>query len=310
MSNANYKNLLDFTLREIHSILEDIETILIDCDGTLWHHNKPIPGTVDVFNTFKKSGKQLFMLSNNSTKTHVRIAEDARTMKYQVDNDHVLNTAYLTASFLNSEHFSKKVYIVGAMGISEEMESADIENFGAGPENTEVDFNSDLNHIEIQPNVGAVVVGHDIHISYVKLIKATTYLKDSKCLFIGTSCDERLPSTHESSLILPGPGSLLEAIETASNREAFIIGKPHTYIHEYLVKNHNINPRRTLIVGDSVTGDIEFGYKCGYTTLLVLTGDTTLDMLKSTKKKLVVYPDFYVDSLGSLVKFFNRPRLS
>ena len=51
--------------------------------------------------------------------------------------------------------------------------------------------------------VGAVVVGYDFHISYMKLIRASSYLTNPNCLFIATNEDPRLP-TPKHNIRMPG----------------------------------------------------------------------------------------------------------
>lgn len=50
--------------------------------------------------------------------------------------------------------------------------------------------------------------------------------------------------------IVLGTGSFVAAIQTCSERIPFIVGKPETYLREFLIDNHQINPKRTLMIGD------------------------------------------------------------
>lgn len=300
------KNVMEMTSEDIQHLLEDIDTVLFDCEGTLWHLNKPLPGAVEVVNRLIDMGKQVFLISDNSTKTQKDLADSIRKMKFNVRNEQIINTAFLTASFLKHAHFFKNVYVIGGNGITEELRNADIVSFGMGPDDTSVDVEGNLGNIEIFPNVGAVVVGHDIHLSYVKLLKAATYLRSPRCLFLGTNASDVLTSDDRCPVTLPGPGSLLKAIEAVSGREPFVIGKPCYYLDGYLHKEHNINSQKTLIIGDSADDDIEFGNMCGYITFLVLSGETSMDQLVKSKSNLLKTPQFYSKSLDALAKYFEK----
>ena len=50
--------------------------------------------------------------------------------------------------------------------------------------------------------VNAVVVGFDYDFSYMKLIKACSYLRNPRCHFVATNEDATLP--NKSDIVFPG----------------------------------------------------------------------------------------------------------
>ena len=51
--------------------------------------------------------------------------------------------------------------------------------------------------------VKCVLVGYDPHISYMKLIRAASYLKNPECVFLVTNTDSSFPSTN-LNIVIPG----------------------------------------------------------------------------------------------------------
>lgn len=178
-------------------------------------------------------------------------------------------------------------------------------------------------------DIGAVVVGFDEFISYPKILKAANYVKNPDCLFLATNSDETFPMGD--SLVTPGTGTMVAAVETACTpRKAQIFGKPFKPMFEAISRRANIDPQRTLMVGDRFefsynfsqltftsfyflhkfrcNTDISFGNSCGIKTLLVLSGVTSLEQLKEyeAKQQCNLIPQYFTNQLGDILMFLER----
>lgn len=132
-----------------------------------------------------------------------------------------------------------------------------------------------IKNFKPDPEVGAVIVGFDKHFSFPKLSKAATYLQDPSVYFIGTNCDTERPSPNTNkfpgykniyynsfvcfkyflkglniNFNYVGTGCFIKIIEAASNRSAVMLGKPESFLSEYIIKKYGLNPQRTLMIGD------------------------------------------------------------
>jgi phosphoglycolate phosphatase len=102
--------------------------------------------------------------------------------------------------------------------------------------------------IELEADIGAVIVGFDEHLSYPKILKAANYLASPDCLFLASNADETFPM--DIPLVVPGTGVMVRSVETAAGRKATVFGKPHTHMFEAISKQCAIDPKRTLMIGD------------------------------------------------------------
>lgn len=306
IKHGNGACLSNFTQYEFLKFFNSFDTVVTDCEGVLWVDNHPIPGSVDVINLLRLLRKRIFFISNNSTKLREDLANKANRMEYNVSTDSIISTGYLIGRYLNFANFKHRVYLIGSKGLAKELESAHIGTVGTGPDvGMEGPLAETLNTIQLENEVGAVVVGFDEHFSYAKMLKAASYLNQKNCIFLATNTT---PGFNVSSgLVIPGTGSILRAVECASGKEAIVIGKPDTFLAECLAKDFNIDLKRTLLIGDRLDTDILQGSRCGFQTLLVLTGATKYDVmlktLRSKKGTKDCAPDYYLNSLGDMLPF-------
>ncbi|XP_059572689.1 glycerol-3-phosphate phosphatase [Alligator mississippiensis] len=290
------------------AVLGAADTLLFDCDGVLWRGDAAVAGAPDALARLEAAGKRLCYVTNNSSRTRQAYADKLRRLGFPAAAPRqVFGSAYCAARYLRQAlPPGAAAYVLGGAALSAELRAAGVPHLGPGPAALPGPGPADWAQAPLDPAVRAVLVGFDEHFAYAKLCQALRYLLrgGAACLLVGTNRDHRLPL--EGGAAIPGTGCLVKAVEVAAEREAFIIGKPSRYIFDCVVSEFDIDPARTIMVGDRLDTDILMGNTCGLTTILTLTGVSTLEEVKSHQEsdcpaRRNLIPDYYVDSIADLL---------
>ncbi|KAJ2916226.1 hypothetical protein MD484_g4218, partial [Candolleomyces efflorescens] len=285
---------------DYEALLRDYDTWLFDCDGVLWRGDNLIEGVTDVLDLLRRRNKKVVFVTNNATKSRRSYKAKFDQLGVQAHVDEVYGSAYAAAVYVSSViklPKTKKVYVIGMAGLEEELRDEGIQVLG-GTDPQDCTLESfDLGTFERDPDVGAVVCGLDTKINYTKLSKAYQYLlQDPACHFIATNEDSTYPSAHG---LLPGAGSVSAPLRYALNKNPVCTGKPSSTMLDCIKAKIQFDPKRTLMIGDRLNTDIQFGQNGGLATLLVLTGVTLESDITGPDASSVV-PDFVTQSLGDL----------
>jgi GNAT superfamily N-acetyltransferase len=115
--------------------------------------------------------------------------------------------------------------------------------------------------------VGFVIVGWDRGADYDKL-RTASVLVGRGARLVATNADASYPAPGGE--LWPGAGALLAAVETASGRQAQVVGKPHRPLFDEALER--AGTRRALVVGDRLETDVAGADAAGMEAALVLTG--------------------------------------
>ncbi|OBZ76132.1 4-nitrophenylphosphatase [Grifola frondosa] len=259
--------------QDYESLLDLYDTWLFDCDGVLWQGDRLIEGAVEVLHLLRHHKKSVMFVTNNATKSRKSYRKKFEQLGVEAYVDEIYGSAFAAAVYISSVMKlpkDKKVYVIGMSGIEEELREEGISFLGGTDpaDNTLSSFS--LANWKPDPSVGAVLCGLDTAINYTKLSKAFNYLlHNDGCAFLVTNEDSTFPTAEG---LLPGAGSVSAPLRFALGREPVSIGKPAGTMLDCIKAKHAFDPQRTIMVGDRLNTDIEFGKNGGLATLLVLTG--------------------------------------
>ncbi|XP_006865265.1 PREDICTED: pyridoxal phosphate phosphatase [Chrysochloris asiatica] len=277
----------------LRGLLDRAQGVLFDCDGVLWNGERAVPGAPELLERLTEAGKVALFVSNNSRRTRRELVLRFERFGFRgLSHEHLFFSSAHCAARLLSQRLSGldtpgAVFVLGGEGLRAEVRAAGLRLTG--------DPGGDQ-------RVRAVLVGYDEHFTFAKLSEACAHLRDPDCLLVATDRDPWHPLSDGSRT--PGTGSLAAAVETASGREALVVGKPNSYMFECITEHFGMDPSRTLMVGDRLETDILFGHRCGLTTVLTLTGVSRLEEaqahLAAGQHELV--PHYYVESIADLME--------
>ncbi|GKV45584.1 hypothetical protein SLEP1_g52650 [Rubroshorea leprosula] len=287
-------------LKNADELIDSVETFIFDCDGVIWKGDKLIGGVPETLDMLRSRGKRLVFVTNNSTKSRKQYGKKFETLGLNVTEEEIFASSFAAAAYLKSINFpkDKKVYVIGEDGILKELELAGFQYIG-GPEDGG-------KKIELKPgflmehdkDVGAVVVGFDRYFNYYKVQYGTLCIRENPgCLFIATNRDAVTHLTDAQEWA--GGGSMVGAFCGSTQREPHVVGKPSTFMMDYLANKFGILKSQICMVGDRLDTDILFGQNGGCRTLLVLSGVTSLSMLQSPNNS--IQPDFYTNKISDFL---------
>ncbi|KAL2932224.1 Phosphoglycolate phosphatase 2 [Bienertia sinuspersici] len=285
-------------------LLHSVDAFVFDCDGVIWKGNELIDGVSDTLHLLRSQGKKLVFVTNNSTKSRTQYASKFLSLGISVSQDEIFSSSFAAAMYLKSVQYppDKKVYVVGGEGILEELHLAGFTAFG-GPEDAHKTIQLKENPFFHHDNdVGAVVVGLDPYINFYKLQYATLCIRENPgCLFVATNRDAVGHMTNLQEW--PGAGCMVAAVCGSTQKEPIVVGKPSTFMMDFLLKKFRIDTSRMCMVGDRLDTDILFGQSAGCKTLLVLSGVTTLSILQDSANNIL--PDYYTDKVSDLLQLLG-----
>ena len=148
----------------------------------------------------------------------------------------------------------------------------------------------------------AVVVAFDMTLEYSRLCRAAWWVKQG-LPYLATNPDRVCPTNQPTVLV--DCGSICSAIEHATGRRPDItLGKPDPNMLAGILQRHGLQPDQIAMVGDRIYTDIEMAHNAGAMGVLVLSGETTLEVADRAPRQ----PELIVEHIGVLGELLHEAR--
>jgi HAD superfamily hydrolase (TIGR01458 family) len=252
-----------------------IRGVLLDVDGVLRVDDTPIPGAAETIAWLERAGLAVRFLTNTSVRSRASLAANLRRLGLPIETDGLFTAASATASYLR-EVGARRIYLLVKGNV--------VDDFAAFEQaDSEVD--------------AVVIGGAEENFTYERMNRAFRLIDEGA----------ELVAIHRNTWWMTerGPwldaGAYVAALETATGRQATLIGKPAPRFFELALASMGVPPPNVLVVGDDVGSEVAGGHAVGCRTALVQTGK----FRPTDLEKAAIMPDVVLPSIAALPSYLG-----
>jgi 4-nitrophenyl phosphatase len=226
---------------------DDRPVACCDLDGVVWRGEQPIAGAAAGVERLRAAGLRVAFLTNNSGgRVADNLARLAAAGVVAEPDDLVTSAQAAVALLAREEATGARVLACAGPGVREALRAGGFEPVDAGP-------------------AVAVIVGWHREFDFERLRVAADVARGG-ARFIATNLDPTYPGADG---LLPGAGSLVAAVATASGRTPEVAGKPEAPMAAFVRARY---AKPVVMIGDRPSTDGAFAAALGVPFALVLSG--------------------------------------
>jgi HAD superfamily hydrolase (TIGR01458 family) len=252
--------------------------ILLDIDGVLHVSGEAIPGAADAVQRLRESGHRLRFVTNTTTRSKPKLAQELRRQGIEVDDAEVQTAADAAVRALQGKRvlaLTMQALVADLEGLELVGESADAVLLGGADETPET----------------------NLVFSYMNLARAFGELEMGAALY----CLHKNRWWQTTRGAMLDSGAFVAGLEYAAQMEAVVLGKPSRAYFEAACEALDADPQMTWMVGDDLESDVVGAKGVGMKAVLVRTGKFRPDAVERAH----VQPDGIVSSLAHLPEWLE-----
>ncbi|MFP4310421.1 MAG: HAD-IIA family hydrolase [Nitriliruptoraceae bacterium] len=251
----------------------EIRSWLLDMDGVLVREDEAIPGAATFLARLRELERPFLVVTNNSIYTPRDLAARLERGGIEVPETSIWTSALATARFLEAQRPLGSAFVIGEAGLT-----TALHEIGYTLTDTQPDY---------------VVLGETRTYSFERITKAIR-LVSAGARFIATNPDPVGPAADGP---LPATGSVAALISRATGVEPYFVGKPNPLMMRTALNALDAHSETSAMVGDRMETDVVAGIEAGMTTVLVLSGLTSLGDVE----RFPYRPSRIIDSVTDLL---------
>lgn len=240
--------------------LKQKRLFLLDMDGTIYLDDDLFDGTLDFLNYVRSVGGRYMFLTNNSSKSVDKYIEKLARLGIASTKEDFLTSTNATIVHLKKKNYHK-IYGFGTTTFRQQLLEADLPI---------------TDHLE--DDIDCLCMGFDTELSFKKLEDACILLGRGVD-YVATNPDWVCPTWYGS---VPDCGSVSQMLFNATKRMPLFIGKPQSAMVELALAESGYAPEAAAIIGDRLYTDIACGINAGISAIFVLSGEGTMEDLKTS----------------------------
>ncbi|WP_143414471.1 TIGR01457 family HAD-type hydrolase [Halobacillus massiliensis] len=241
--------------------MNSYKAYLIDLDGTMYKGLEPIDGAAEFVQRLCAKSIPYLFVTNNSSISPEKLADKLNQMGIQAGKENIFTSSMATAEYIDSLKSKSSVFMIGEEGLREALVHKGLSL--------------------VTKNADFVTIGIDRKITYEKLADACLEIRNGAKL-ISTNKDAAIPTERG---MVPGNGAMTSVLAVSTGVSPVFVGKPEPILMEQAVEKLGFPKSDTLMIGDNYDTDIMAGIKAGIDTLMVETGISTRESIRSHNKQ-------------------------
>ncbi len=251
------------------SILNQVDALLIDLDGTVYQFDQLLPGAGDTLAWLRGRGVPLRFVTNSTMRSRSSLAARLRGMGVQADENDILNPVSVAAHYLREHQASAYLLVLDDAltefeGVPQDADHPDFVVIGDLGDAWTFDRLNQAFRLLLEKNAGFIALGKS---RYWRAVDGL-----------------RLDS-----------GPFVTALEFATGRYALVMGKPERAFFQQAINMLGLAPERVAMIGDDIDVDVAGAQRAGLLGALVKTGKFRPEDLAKG-----IWPNYVYHSLADL----------
>ena len=266
---------------DLQAKLSRIRHLALDMDGTIYMGSTLFPFTRKFLSDMSDAGIGYSFLTNNPSRSVADYLKKLEGLGIEADQTNMYTTSLAAIDYIKVHYpDARRLFLLGTSSMISQFEMEGFESCADDPDDV--------------PDV--LVVAFDMTLEYSRLCRAAWWASQN-IPYIATNPDRVCPTDQPNVLV--DCGSICKCIEHATGRKPDItLGKPDPNMLKGILDRHGLAPDEVAMVGDRIYTDIKSGLRAGTHTALVLSGETTLEILEASEEK----PEVVLESAAEILR--------